>query len=395
MQLCPELARSYKAGRRELLVDSPAMLSGFATSEGTHRYAERFPELLHAGHFRSPEHVPSAKDLWFSSIGLGTYLGQPDEQADAAYEEAIVEALRSGINLLDTAINYRHQRSERNIGAALARLTAQGAFRRDQVIICTKAGYLTFDGSLPRDPRRYFLDEFVNRGIIEPSEIAGGMHCMAPRYLEDQIERSRKNLQLETIDVFYVHNPESQLSEIDRDPFLERMRDAFRALEHARKAGRIRFYGCATWNGFRVAAQAREALSLAQLADVAKDIAGENHGFRFVQLPFNLAMPEAFAFKNQQQGRSLLEIAQKLGIVVIGSATLYQGQLTHGLPDSVRNTLGVQSDAHAAIQFARSAPGLTTALIGMGNRQHVVANLAVANLPPASEAEWRELFKNR
>jgi aryl-alcohol dehydrogenase-like predicted oxidoreductase len=368
------------------------MISGFATSEGTTRYGERFPALLAAGHFRHPEHAPPLRDLWFSSIGLGTYLGQPDEQADAAYVEAIAQALRSGINVLDTAINYRHQRSERNIGTALAILTAKGEVRRDEVIVCTKAGYLTFDGNMPRDPRGYFRDEYINKGIIDPSEIAGGMHCMAPAYLEDQVERSRKNLQLETIDVFYVHNPESQLGELDRDRFRQRISNAFAALERARGARKIRFYGCATWSGFRVASEARDALDLAELVELAKGVAGEGHGFRFVQLPFNLAMPEAFAFKNQQKG-SLLETATALGVVVVGSATLYQGQLTHGLPDWVRKSLAVTSDAHGAIQFARSAPGLTTVLIGMGNSQHVEANVAVAKQPVASESDWRKLFE--
>jgi aryl-alcohol dehydrogenase-like predicted oxidoreductase len=304
-----------------------------------------------------------------------------------------VQALRSGANVLDTAINYRHQRSERNIGTAMAALISKAELCRDEVMVCTKAGYLTFDGAMPRDPRRYFLDEYVSQGILDPAEIAGGMHCMAPRYLEDQVERSRKNLQLETIDVFYVHNPESQLGEIDRDRFRQRMRDAFAALERARSAGRIRFYGCATWNGFRVPAQSREALNLADLVKLASEVAGETHGFRFVQLPFNLAMPEAFAFKNQRNGRSLLETAAELGIVVVGSATLYQGQLTHSLPDHVGKALGTKSDAHTAIQFARSAPGLTTALIGMGRRDHVDDNMQLAKHPPADEAQWRKLFE--
>ena len=368
------------------------MLHGFATSEGTRRYTERFPGLLQAGHFRHPGHSPPLADLWFSSIGLGTYLGQPDDAADAAYVEAIEQALQSGVNVLDTAINYRHQRSERNIGTALAGLIDNGHLRRDEVIVCTKAGYLTFDGNMPRDPRGYFREQYIDKGILDPSQISGGMHCMAPAYLEDQIERSRKNLQLETIDVFYVHNPESQLSEIDRDKFLERIHDAFAMLERSRKEGNIRFYGCATWNGFRVPASSREALSLADLAEIAKSIGGENHGFRFVQLPFNLAMPEAFALKNQQND-SLLEAARKLGIVVVGSATLYQGQLAQGLPDWVRKTLATNSDAHAAIQFARSAPSLTTALIGMGHRQHVDMNLVVAKQTPASEREWLKLFE--
>jgi aryl-alcohol dehydrogenase-like predicted oxidoreductase len=369
------------------------MLPSFATAQGTRRYAERFPELLQAGHFRRPQRARFANELWFSSLGLGTYLGEPDEGADSAYIEAITEALRRGVNVLDTAINYRHQRSERNIGAALASLTQRGELRRDEVIVCTKAGYLSFDSSLPRDPRRYVIEEYVSKGILDPADVAGGMHCMAPRYLEDQLERSRRNLQLETIDVFYLHNPESQLRELDRSTFLRHMQAAFDALERFRRENKIRFYGCATWNGFRVPPQSREALNLAELVRLAKEIAGDDHGFRFVQLPFNVAMPEAFAFKNQDGGKSLLQIACELGVVVIGSATLYQGQLTNGLPEFVRSTLAVGSDTHAAIQFSRSAPGLTTALIGMGHREHVLANLSIANRAPADEQQWMKLFK--
>src|SRR5262249_46048346 len=99
-----------------------------------------------------------------------------------------------------------------------------------------------------------------------------------------------------------------------------------------------------------------------------------------------------FALKNQQKG-SLLQTAEQLGIAVIGSATLYQGQLTQGLPELVRKTLGVDSDAHAAIQFSRSAPGLTTVLIGMGKRQHVEANVSVAKQSLTSESAWRKLFE--
>jgi diketogulonate reductase-like aldo/keto reductase len=95
------------------------MFPAHATAEATARYRDRFPQFRDAGHFRRPEHVPEAGNLWLSSIGLGTYLGDPSDTADRDYTEAIATALRSGINQLDTAINYRHQRSERNIGAAL------------------------------------------------------------------------------------------------------------------------------------------------------------------------------------------------------------------------------------------------------------------------------------
>ena len=374
------------------------MLPGFATPEGTARYRDRFPQFREAEHFRHPEHVPGARDLWLSSIGLGTYLGEPDDAADAAYIEAIGTALRSGINVLDTAINYRHQRSERNIGAALRAAVASGDVQRDQVFVCTKAGYLSFDGDLPADRRGYFMREYIEPGVLDPKELAGGMHCMSPAYFENQIDRSRRNLGLETIDLFYLHNPESQLADVSQEEFRERLKRAFVQLEHSVKAGKLRFYGMATWNAFRVPIGTQDYISLSESVELAREVGGDHHHFRFIQLPFNLAMLEAHALTNQsvhKKNASVLTAAAQLGVAVIGSATLYQGRLTHGLPGFIQQTLGMKNDHENAIQFARSAPGLTTSLIGMGNKDHVAANLKPALLQPARVEEWARLFTER
>jgi aryl-alcohol dehydrogenase-like predicted oxidoreductase len=371
------------------------MLPGHATPEGTARYRDRFPQLRDAGHFRRPEAAAGVGELWLSSIGLGTYLGEPDDAADLNYTEAITTALRSGINLLDTAINYRHQRSERNIGAALKEWIGAGELNRDEVLVCTKAGYLSFDGNLPADPRGYFAREYVDTGVLDPKQLTGGMHCMAPAYLENQIERSRRNLGLETIDLFYVHNPESQLADISRETFRERLKHAFVMLEKQVKAGRLRYYGMATWNAFRVAEGARDYISLFETERIAREAGGDHHHFRFIQLPFNLAMPEAYGLANQvsdKQTMSVLTAAEQLGIAVVGSATLYQGQLTHGLPAFIAKALGLKSDAENAIQFSRSAPGLTTALVGMGRKEHVAANLKPVRVLPSSPEDWKKLF---
>lgn len=374
------------------------MLAGFATPQGTARYRDRFPQLSEAEFFRRPEHVPGAGELWLSSLGLGTYLGEPDDAADAEYIEAIRHAVGSGINVLDTAINYRHQRSERNIGTALGQAIAEGEVRRDEVFVSTKAGYLSFDHNLPPDPRGYFLREYVESGVVDPKELAGGMHCIAPAYLQNQVERSRKNLGLETIDLFYLHNPETQLADVSPETFRDRLKHAFAALEHSVKAGSLRYYGLATWNAFRVAEGSRDYISLAMAAEIAREVGGQAHHFRFIQLPFNLAMPEAHGFANQTVGKkniSVLAAAAQLGIAVVGSASLYQGRLTHGLPAFISQTLGMKTDGENALQFARSAPGMTTSLVGMGHKEHVAANLKPALLPPAGLEEWQKLFSAR
>ncbi len=361
------------------------------------RFRQRFPQLAQAGHFRPPEQVPGAGELWLPSLGLGTYLGEPDDAADQRYIGAITEALCSGINLLDTAINYRHQRSERNIREALAKLMDAGV-RRDEVVVCTKAGYLSFDGDMPSDPRAYFLKEYLEPGTLKPQEVAGGMHCMAPRYLADQIERSRRNLGLETIDVFYVHNPESQLGEVSREEFRKRLKAAFEMLEKAVAANTIRYYGAATWNALRVPITEHEGMELAEMVELARQVGGEQHHFRFVQAPFNLGMPELFALRNQHSGKepgTLLEIAAKLGVAVVGSASLYQGHLTRDLPPFLTERLGMSSDSANAIQFARSAPGIACALIGMSRREHVTSNLEVGRHPRTPPQTWESLFTPR
>ncbi|MBZ5629999.1 MAG: aldo/keto reductase [Acidobacteriia bacterium] len=373
------------------------MISGFASAEGTARYAGRFPQARDAGHFRRADWVKDVGELSLSSIGLGTYLGETDAAADRAYTAAVAEALRSGINIVDTAINYRHQRSEKNIGAALAELIGNGTLRRDEVLVCTKAGFLTFDGDMPADPRAYFTREYIEPGILDPAEIAAGSHCMAPKFLADQIDRSRHNLGLDTIDVFYLHNPETQLGEIPPKQFVERLLAAFSELEDAAKAGKILWYGVATWNAFRVPPGQKGYMPLEAVLQCAYDAGGEDHHFRFIQLPFNLAMPEAWAASNQQlenEAVAPLEFGHRMGLAAVGSATLAQGQLAGELPEFISKRLGMSNSAENAIQFARSAPGIVTALVGMGRPEHVKANLAVASHPLADLEQWRALFRH-
>lgn len=369
------------------------MIAGFVTSSGTRKYCERFPALAHAGHFRQPQ-VPGLQELWLSSIGLGTYLGETDAASDSSYTQAIVQAVRSGINVLDTAINYRHQRSERNIGSALSQLFDTGV-QRDELLICTKAGYLPFDSELPADQRDYLRKEYLETGVAPSGEIAGGMHCMAASYLDDQLERSRRNIGLGTLDVFYLHNPESQLGYVSPETFRDRLRNAFRWAEDAAKDGRIRWYGIATWNGLRVAPGDRSYLNLETIVDAAREVGGNDHHFRFVQLPLNLAMTEAYGLGNQTwrgERGSVLSLAEQYGIAVVASATLHQGQLTRNLPEKLKEVVGLETDAATAIQFVRSAPGLVTALIGMGRAEHVAENINVVTHPLMTIEEWEGLF---
>ncbi len=359
-----------------------------ATQEGTTRYAEKFRGAAAEGHFRQTQ------NLMVSSVGIGTYLGQPNDSTDASYTAAIVAAVESGLNVIDTAINYRLQRSERTIGTALKVLARKG-ITRDEIVVCTKGGYLTPDGTMPADPNQYFFEEYLQKGIFSAKDIAAGSHCMTARFLENQLGRSLKNLQVDCIDVYYLHNPETQLSEIATAEFLKRVREAFVFLESAVARDKIQFYGMATWNGFRQETSARDAMQVAQLVEIAKEIAGEKHHFRFVQLPFNLAMTEALTLGNQAMGagqKTIMEAADEFGIALIASASLLQGQVAQNLPVFVAEAMGLENDAERALQFARSAPGITTALVGMSRTAHVEANTRLVEVPPAGLEQFSKLF---
>jgi aryl-alcohol dehydrogenase-like predicted oxidoreductase len=353
-------------------------LENFATPEGTAHYRERFAGRAAAGHFRLRE------GLSLSSIGIGTYLGNPDEATDVRYKDAVVRAVQLGVNVIDSAANYRFQRSERSIGDALAELTSKHGFTRDELVICTKGGYLPFDGAPPYDVRKYVEDTFVKPGIATFDDIVGGSHCMTPAYLQNQLDQSLKNMGLATVDVYYIHNPESQLGYVSETEFYHRLQLAFERLEQNRSEGKLRYYGVATWNGFRVEADARGYHSLDQMVQLARQIAGDGHGFRFIQLPLNLGMPEAIP---------VADAADQLGVTVVASASMLQARLSRGLPEQIRGPLGsLASDAQTAIQFVRSTPGITTALVGMSRVEHVEENLALVQVEPASLEKFAQLF---
>ncbi|NOT56044.1 MAG: aldo/keto reductase [Deltaproteobacteria bacterium] len=366
------------------------MLSGYATLAGTDAYRQRFAASAHPLHFRR------AADLWLSSIGLGTYLGDPTPRTDALYTAAIRQALAGGCNVLDAAINYRHQRSERVIGQVLTALVREGLLQREEIVVATKGGYIAFDGDVPPDPRAYVQETFIKTGLASADDIVE-WNCIAPRYLENQIECSRRNLNLDCLDIYYLHNPEAQLQQCSRSEFSRRIEAAFTVLEAQVASGKIRRYGTATWNGYRQQPTARDVLFLPDLLEIAERVGGQEHHFKIVQLPYNLGMTEALTQKNQRVGRemiSVLEAAHQFGITVMASASILQGRLAHSLPTTVSDALSeLQSDAQRALQFTRSTPGITTALVGMKSVAHVEHNLVVAKLPPASLEQFHKLFR--
>lgn len=368
-------------------------LDGCATSEGTKKFAEgAIRKRIPFSHFRNFD------GLHLSSIGLGTYLGQPTAEDDRAVEDAVYESIRSGaVNVVDTAINYRAMRSERSIGKALLRLAEDEIVSRDQVFVSSKNGYITNDGEFPTiDIIDYIHRMYISTGIIGTNDISSGYHVMNPGYIERCIDKSLTNLHLSTIDLMYIHNAfESWHQDVDREEFMEMLGKVFEVYEKYRSSNKIRYYGMATWTCFRVQRNNNEYLSLEEVVSLAHKVGGSEHGFRFVQLPYNLAYSEALLLKSQSVGSNknlnILEAAKLLNVKVFASAPLLQGRL---LRAKIPDYMGISDQVAKLVQIIRSSPSIIAPLLGYKAPEHIQHNVKIANIPPMTESEFMNVATN-
>jgi aryl-alcohol dehydrogenase-like predicted oxidoreductase len=360
-----------------------------ATREGTWRYRNRFGDSFGRTYFRRfPPGV-------VSSIGIGTYLGDATDAVDDRYHDALVEAFDHGINLVDTAVNYRCQRAERVVGRALSTSTAE----RDEVVVATKGGFVPFDGSRPDNPAAYVRRAFLDTGLLSRDDLARGSHTLAPSYVDAMVDRSLSNLGLDRIDCYYLHNPETQLRARSREAVYDLLERAFERLEQRRATGDIGVYGVATWNAFRVPPDHDQYLSLAEVvaraAAAADAVGADESGLAAIQLPFNVTMADAFtrAAHGDEGNQSALEYAHEQGLHVFTSASIGQGELARGLPPEIDAELTGETSAQRALNFARSAPGVTASLVGTSTREHVAENAAAGTFDPLGARAFDAVFE--
>jgi aryl-alcohol dehydrogenase-like predicted oxidoreductase len=362
------------------------MVSGFATSEGTQTFSQKSSV--------NPLNFNTFQNLHLSNIGIGTYLGDPDEKTDELVKNAVKQSLLSGVNVIDTAINYRSQKAERAIGKAISELIEEGKISRDQIFVSSKNGYVTNDADVKLGFWEYVKEEYSQKGIIKEGDVTSGYHCMTVPYLSDQLDRSLKNLDLECIDLMYLHNGvEGQIKDISKEQFLENLKSVFELYEQKRDEGKIKFYGMATWECFRVVKENPQYLSLEDVVEMAKKIGGDDHGFKFIQLPYNMNYDQALLSKNQtvlSKPVSILESAVTLGIGVFTSIPFMQGRL---LAPGVMPDFNDLKPSLRALQFIRSSPGVLAPLVGQKSPEHVLENLEIMNIPPILPDDFLDLVK--
>ncbi|HEU5221473.1 MAG TPA: aldo/keto reductase [Candidatus Nitrosotalea sp.] len=361
------------------------MVSGFATQDGTANFAKRQSKV--AGN-----HFKNFLGLSLSSVGIGTYLGNPDDTTDNMVKDAVKASVASGINVIDTAINYRAQKAERSVGKAIAEMVESGEAKRDEIFVSTKNGYVTNDGDVNEEFWINIQNTLVKPGVIKSGDISSGYHCMTIPYLQDQLARSMKNLGLDCIDLMYLHNAaEGQLQDMSKEEFTKKLKDVFEFYESQRKNGSIKYYGMATWECFRVPGNHPQYLSIFEVAKLAKEAGGQENGFKFIQLPYNMYLDQALTLKSQGDASqyTILESCINLGIGVFASVPLMQAKLL--APNVLPEFGNLSKPSHRAMQFVRSTPGIVSPLVGQKTPAHVQENLDLLSTPVLSQTEFTEL----
>ena len=238
------------------------------------------------------------------------------------HEEALRYALSLGIDVVDTSHNYTNGGSERLVGRVLKERSEnaehpQGANAKRPLVI-TKLAYADNDT------------------------------------LDTHFTESLMRLKTQFVDVLLLHNPEDYLQtqhqegisiEEARAAFYERILAAFTWMEQQRTAGTIGAYGISS-NTFAHDIDAPDHISLQECLKTAErcvqtndSSGGGEHGFKYIQLPFNLVEHFVITSINQFEEESAsgsksgsgygneptlstLEVAQKNNIAVITNRPL-------------------------------------------------------------------------
>ena len=269
-------------------------------------------------HYQYPYNQLGQTGWHVSQVGFGTYRVS---QGTPAHTEALRYALQSGINLVDTSSNYTDGRSEQLIGEVVGELIADGFITRQAIIIVSKVGYL--------QGKNYHLSQAWKQSghpLPDLVEYAEGLeYCIHPDFLQDQLRRSRIRLNMETIDIYLLHNPEYYLDWANKQgldlvttqtEYYRRIELAFRYLETAVSEGFIQYYGVSS-NTFPSSSNDPQFTSLARIWQIAESIT-PNHHFRVIQLPMNLYEAEGAIEKNLPGNQSVLDFAQdkQIGVLI-------------------------------------------------------------------------------
>ncbi|MGE4383883.1 MAG: aldo/keto reductase [Arcobacter sp.] len=365
-----------------------------ATFDDTYNFAKKF------AHYK--DFYVKHNNLIFSKLGLGTFNKEPYKEENYLfhYIEGVKEAIKSGINLIDTASNYRYGQSEKEIGIALQELFEEGFVKREELIICSKGGFIQLEYPFPQNPYAWIEENIINSSLAKLEDIELDQHCMTPDYLEWSCQKSLENLGVKTLDIYFLHNPEIQISKLGYKTWLKKVESAFKRFEKMVGKGMIKSYGVAVWNGF-IDKSTNEHINLEDLVEIAIKVGGENHNFKYIQTPFNMAKTSIYTMPTQTvkgEECTLLQAAHRLKIGVISSSSLLQMNLFKKSFNAqvgylLDSKMVLENDIQLALQFVRSTPGLISSLFASKVPVHIKKNLEITKVAATSKAKYDLMYR--
>ena len=366
-----------------------------ATPEGTYQFAKHFNDYK--------DFYIKSNDLLFSKLGIGTFNKEPYKEENYLfhYIEGIKQAVRSGINLIDTASNYRYGESEKEIGTALQELFASDEITRENVIVCSKGGFIQLSYPFPKNPYEWINENIINAKLALAEEIELDQHCMTPDFLEYSCKKSLENLQLACLDIYFLHNPEMQLARLGKEAFYEEIEKIFIRFEKLADEGLFKYYGVAVWNAFILDASEAEHISLEKLVRIAQKVGGENHRFRYIQTPFNIAKTQAYSVNTQKvndESCTLIQAARRLGVDVISSSSLLQMNLfkksfNREVGFILDESMTLKNDIQLALQFVRSTSGIISGLFASKVPVNIKNNVKIASIKATPPSRYNLLYR--
>lgn len=309
---------------------------------------------------------------WFSTlpIGMGTHLGDFSDSDSQKYINSMLYGIEKGINFIDTAINYRGMRSEKDVGKVLTEaINVRKIARREELIVSTKCGLILGDITEGLRPDAYLEKILKPLGIFEEDfnkTADWDRHTLLPRFYEYAISKSIKNLGIETIDIHYIHIPEISRYALGEESFYNQLRELFLFYETQVKIGKVRFYGFAMEEAFLYDENSEWYISLEKVCNLAEEVAGKSHHFRFIQLTYNYTERTAATKKYQKIASkpfTAIEAANELGLNVIINMPLNMGNM----PENVT--------VDEMLHFVTDEPGVLAAMVGSKKPEHIASNL--------------------
>lgn len=327
-----------------------------------------------------------------SKLSIGLYQGPDNDEVDQYLFDVIEHAIKIGINNFDVAPNYRNTRSELVLGRIFNKIKSENIF------ITTKGGFVPFDFSdATINESDYIHTNYINTSLATKNTFDFyHFQSFDPRYLEHEFNLSLQRLNVEKIDLYYLHNPEYLLARVDKETFLKQMNSVYIWLKQKIENKQILNFGISTWDGFFYE-DANKRLQMIDFIDLAVKHNIMDH-FKAIQFPFNILKTDAFSKATQFIDNgfiSLIRAAIKYNISCITSAPFGQGQIKNiHFPSQISDNFYGSNNFQKALSFCLSAPYIQTVIFGTLKLTHLDQAIEVLNHNGHSVDSFYKVFKS-